>query len=162
MPRLGVLVLVLMSGCASRSKPAQDSATPPGKNIERLVAALDTMHGALKSISEGSAQMMQFIYVPEIVDPLVDANEAAVPELVGCLNRSRPSNVTGPEGGLVPVGVVCAQVLYSTSYFQQRLTSNLWPEGFQDSIEVGYMPTSAELERAQRAWQNYLRKPATE
>jgi hypothetical protein len=151
-----------MAGCATRSVSAQHSEARGSGDLECLVAALDTMRGSLESISEGSAQMMQFTYVPEIVDPLIAANEAAVPMLVACLSRSQPSRVRGPDGRLVPVGVVCAQVLYSTAFFQQRLTSNRWPDSFRDSTELGYSPTSAELERAQQAWRAYLTETTPE
>jgi hypothetical protein len=162
MARLNSIVTALVVGCATGGGSAQHSATPEDGQLDRLISALDTMPGALESISEGNAQMLQFTYVPEIVDPLVAANERAVPKLVGCLNRSQPSKVKGPERGFVPVGVVCAQVLSSTAFFQDRLSSGDWPVEFRDSIEVGYSPTAAELERAQRAWKVYLRAEAPE
>jgi hypothetical protein len=151
-----------LAGCAlvmaCSSKAAQPAPTPglTDTELRRLIEALDTMPGDLRSISEGSAQMRQFTFVPEIVNPITAANERAVPALVACLGKAATSRVRGFERGFIPVGMVCAQVLQGTAFFQDRLSAGHLPSEFTDSTDLGEAPTPADLQRAQRAWERYL------
>jgi hypothetical protein len=151
-----------LAGCAlvmaCSSRPAQSAPTPvlTDTELQRLIQALDSMPGDIRSISEGSAQMLQFTFVPEIVNPITAANERAVAGLVACLGKGASSRVRGFERGFVPIGMVCAQVLQGTAFFQDRLTGGQLPGELTDSTNLGEEPTPADLQRAQRAWEKYL------
>jgi hypothetical protein len=82
------LLCALLWACGSAAGPRPSYSAPNAGELDRVVAALATMPGMVRSVSEGSAQMQEFTFDPVIVKPIEAAGDRAVAKLVECYSKT--------------------------------------------------------------------------
>jgi hypothetical protein len=128
------------------------------KQLDMLIAALDTVQGDFREVGDA---VYAFVSDSRLLEQIAKFDRRAVPKLVDCMGRTTIARATAFGEGGVRVGVLCAEALVFTDFFQRRNSSDLWPRGFQDSTDVDYHASPADLRRAQRRWREYLAHEAT-
>jgi hypothetical protein len=159
MRRRFTIIRTLLLGLSACSQTLPPSPTPPANaatsrvDLDKLIAALDTVQGEFRDVAD-----LTFMFVSEsrLLEEIAAQDERAVPKLVECLGRTRLARATAEHVGRVRVGVLCAEALVYTDFFQARNSTDRWPAGFQDSTAHNYGAGPEELYRAQRAWRAYL------
>jgi hypothetical protein len=150
------LFLGLASACTQGPSPTNPCVTANARadrEIDSLIAALDTVQGEFRDVAD-----LTFMFVSDtrILESLGAQDRRAVPKLVECLGRTHWGRATAEHVGRIRVGVLCAEALIYTDFFQARNSTERWPEGFSDSTDVEYGAGAEDLRRAQRAWRAYL------
>jgi hypothetical protein len=151
-----VLVLTTAGGCHSRPETSSTGPTAAARledeQLDRLIAALDTVQGDFQEVGDA---VHAFVSESRVLERIAGFDRRALPKLVDCLGHPQMAQATA-FGRRIRVGVLCAEALIYTDFFQRRNSSDQWPSGFQDSTDVDYDADVAQLRRAQRHWRLYL------
>ena len=150
---------VVFAALACSAPARQPSTASPAtgladRTLDSLIAALNTVQGEFRDVGH-----LVFVFASDsrLLEQIGAADERAVPKLVECLERPDFARATAAGVGRVRVGVLCAEALIRTDFFQARNASDAWPAGFEDSTRVAYDASAVDLRRAQRAWRAYLK-----
>ena len=126
--------------------------------LDYLITALDTVQGDFPEVGDA---VYALVSDNRLLERIAKFDSRAVPKLVDCMGRTEMARATAFGKSGVRVGVLCAEALIYTDFFQHRNSSDLLPAEFQDSADVDYHASSEELRRAQRHWRQYLARGNT-